>query len=88
MPALPAGVALRYRPRAASNPLKEIVEDSLDGFFRVYDEQYAKDHGPLHRRVKDLFSAFTRCGDLHFGFVRIRCVKPDSTRSGRWARNP
>jgi hypothetical protein len=78
MPALCAGAASPgYRPRAASNHLKDIVEDSFDDLCRWWEERFAKEHGPLHRRVKDLFAAFTRCGDLTFGFVRLRCMNPD-----------
>jgi Transposase zinc-binding domain/Putative transposase len=32
--------------------------------------------------VKKLFESFTRCGDLHFGFLRVRCVNQDCTRKG------
>jgi hypothetical protein len=77
MPALTAGAAPGYRPRPASHPLKDIVEDAFDDLCRLWEERFAKEHGPLHRRVKDLFAAFTRCGDFHHGFVRLRCVNPD-----------
>ncbi len=77
LPALRAGAALGYRPRSASNSLKEIVEDSLDELIQSWETRFAKDFGPLHPRVKKLFESFTRCGDLHFGFVRLRCVNPD-----------
>ena len=80
MLACPAEAAPRYRPRSASNPLKEIVEDSLDDLLRDWDARFAKDLGPFHPRVKKLFESFTRCGDLHFGFVRLRCVNPDCTK--------
>jgi len=75
-----APAAPSYRPRSATNDLKEIVEDALEDLLRVWDERFAKDHGPLHPRVRDLLDAFVRCGDLHFGFVRIRCVNPDCTK--------
>jgi hypothetical protein len=77
MPACPAEATPRYRPRSASNALKEIVEDSLEELLRSWEARFAKDHGPLHPRVKKLFESFTRCGDLPFGFVRLRCVNPD-----------
>ena len=35
MPALPAEGAPRYRPRAASNALKHIVEDALEDLVRL-----------------------------------------------------
>jgi len=52
----------RYRPRSASNALKEIVEDSLEDLLASWQERYAPEHGPLHPRVKKLFEAFTRFG--------------------------
>ena len=63
----------RYRPRAPTNPLKEIVEDHLEEMLEVYDERFFSTYGPLHPRVRDLFESFLRCGDLHFGFLRMRC---------------
>ena len=69
MLACPAEGAPRYRPRAASNALKEIVEDALDDLLRLWEERYLKDHGPLPTRVRGLMEAFVRCGDPHFGFL-------------------
>jgi len=37
--------------------------------------QFKDKYGPIHPRVKKLFEAFCRCGDLHFGFVRLRCPR-------------
>lgn len=71
-----------YRPRSATNALKEIVEDAFDDIFRSWDERFLKDYGPLHPRVKDLLESFLRCGDLHFGFVRLRCVNPECSKKG------
>ena len=79
MPALLPGAASRYIPRAASNPLKEIVEDSLEELLCSWEERFAKDHGPLHKRLRGQLEAFLRCGDAHFGFLRLRCVNPECT---------
>ncbi len=73
MPAPPAEAAHGYRPRPASNDLKEIVENHLEELLRVWEGRFRKDHGPLHPRLKKLFEAFVRCGDPHFGFLRLRC---------------
>ena len=66
-----------YRPRAATNALKEIVEDAMEEMLRVWDDRFRDSYGPLHPRVKHLLEAFVRCGDLHFGFARVRCVNPE-----------
>jgi hypothetical protein len=76
VPALLTG----YRPRAATNDLKEIVEDAMEEMLRVWDDRFRDTYGPLHPRVKHLLEAFIRCGDLHFGFARVRCVNSECTK--------
>ncbi len=49
------------------------MEDHLEELERVYDEKFSSTYGPMHPRVKKLFEDFCRCGDLHFGFLRLRC---------------
>ena len=73
----PAPAQGHYRPRAATNDLKEIVEDSMEELFQSWDTRFRDTYGPLHPRVKGLLEAFVRCGDLHFGFVRVRCTNPN-----------
>jgi hypothetical protein len=65
-----------YQPRSAHNALKEIVEDALEALLARREERNLKDHGPLHPRVRDLMEAFVRCGDAHFGFLRLKCLEP------------
>jgi hypothetical protein len=36
-----------YEPRSPQNALKEIVEDSLDELFRVWEERFRERYGPL-----------------------------------------
>jgi hypothetical protein len=66
-----------YRPRSATNDLKEIVEDCLEEMVRVYDERFRARFGPMHPRVKELFERFVPCGDPHFGFLRWKCCESD-----------
>jgi len=66
-----------YRARSYHNDLKDIVEDHLEELVRVYDERFRSTYGPLHPRVKDLLERFVRCGDPHFGFLRLRCVNAE-----------
>jgi hypothetical protein len=71
-----------YRPRSATNDLKEIVEDSMEELFGVWEDRFRERYGPLPERVRTLLERFVRCGDLHFGFLRLRCVNPDCKKRG------
>lgn len=62
-----------YVPRASSNTLKKIVETHLEELQPIYDDRFRRQSGPLHPRVLDLFERFVKCGDPHFGFLRLRC---------------
>jgi hypothetical protein len=41
----------------------------------------AADRGRDRSVAKDFFEEFGRCGDPHFGFLRLRCLNPDWLRS-------
>jgi hypothetical protein len=69
--------AAGYHSRPAHNALKNIVEEHSDELLRVWDDRFLAEHGPLHKRVRKLLADFVRCGDLHFGFLRLRCQNPD-----------
>ena len=75
MPTVPAAAPC-YRPRPASNQLKEIVEDCMEELFQVWDDRWRESYGPLPARVQELLARFLECGDPHFGFARLRCVNP------------
>jgi hypothetical protein len=66
LPALSIPTGQQYRPRSATNALKEIVEDSMEELFRDWDERFRGRYGSLPARVRTLLERFTRCGDLHF----------------------
>lgn len=66
-----------YQPRCSTNQLKEIVEDHLEELFATWDECFRERYGPLPARIRTLLERFLRCGDLHFGFLRLRCTSPD-----------
>ena len=38
-----------------------------------YDARYAKRYGPWRPIIGDVARRFLRCGDLDFGFARVRC---------------
>jgi len=73
MAAIAQATSPGYQPRAASNDLKDVVEDFLEKMLQVYDEKFSSTYGPLHSRVKQLFKEFLKCGDAHFGFIRLWC---------------
>jgi ribosomal protein S27E len=78
--AIPALGSPRYRPRSADTTLRSLVETHLDELRRVHDDRFARKLGPLTPRVLDLFERFLRCGDPHFGFLRLRCETCDHER--------
>ena len=77
MPNLSRARGTGYTPRSSTNDLKDILEENLEDLLGVYDERFARTHGPLHPRVRDLMEAYLRCGDPHFGFLRVRCCNAD-----------
>lgn len=63
-----------YRPRRPrQSPLYRTIERYFPEFERIYDERYAKLYGPWRPIIGEVVRKFLRCGDLHFGFARVRC---------------
>ena len=59
-----------YRPRQPrQSPLHKTIERYLPEFERTYENRY----GPWRSIIGDVARRFLRCGDLHFGFARVRC---------------
>ena len=68
-------VAPVYRPRQPrQSPLYRVIERYYPEFERAYDERYAERYGPWRPIVGAVARKFLRCGDLHFGFARVRCA--------------
>ncbi len=76
MPCAQPDASSVYRPRAS--PLYRIVERHYPDFQRVYRERYQKRYGTWRPIIGEAVRKFLRCGDLHFGFARLRC--PDCHR--------
>lgn len=67
-------VAPVYRPRQPrQSPLYQVIERYYPEFERTYDERYAKRYGLWRPIIGEVARKFLRCGDLHFGFARVRC---------------
>ena len=63
-----------YRPRQPrQSPLSKTIERYLPEFERTYDEHYARRYGPWRPIIGDVARRFLHCGDLHYGFARVRC---------------
>ena len=63
-----------YRPRRArESALFRLVEQHLEEFLRVYEERFAKAHGPLRPVVERVLRGFLTCGLVEHGFARLWC---------------
>ncbi len=63
-----------YRPRRPrASPLYCLIERYLPEFERTYDQRYAPRYGSWRPIIGQVARKFLRCGDMHFGFARVRC---------------
>jgi ribosomal protein S27E len=71
---LAANPAAIYRPRQPRQyPLYKTIQLYLTAFERTYARSYANQYGPWRPIIGDVARRFLRCGDLHYGFARVRC---------------
>jgi hypothetical protein len=64
-----------YRPRRPrASPLYQLIERYYPDFARTYDERFERRYGPWRPVIGVVCRRFLRCGDLHFGFARVRCT--------------
>ena len=64
-----------YRPRRPrESPLYRIIERYFPQFEDTCPERYEKRYGFWRSIIGDVVRKFLRCGDLHFGFARVRCT--------------
>ena len=67
-------VATIYRPRRPrQSPLYQVIERHLPEFERTYNDRYQRRYGAWQPIIGEVARKFLRCGDLHFGFARVRC---------------
>jgi hypothetical protein len=63
-----------YRPRRPrASPLYRLVERYYPEFERAYDERYERRYGGWRPVIGAVCRKLLRCGDVHFGFARVRC---------------
>ena len=67
----PLGVYKPRRPQAS--PLFRLVQDHLHPLQTVYDERFARTHGPWRPVMRQVAEKFLACGILDHGFARVRC---------------
>ncbi len=72
--ATPEAAAI-YRPRRPrQSALYRLIQRYYPEFERTYDDRYAQRYGPWRPIIGGVVRKFLRCGDLHFGFARVRCT--------------
>ncbi len=63
-----------YRRRdPEASPLYQVVRDHFDEFEAKYAERYEKRYGYWRSIIRASIDKFLKCGDLRFGFARVRC---------------
>jgi hypothetical protein len=63
-----------YRPRRPrESPLFRLIERFFPQFEEIYPDRYEKRYGYWRPIVGRVARKFLRCGDLQFGFARVRC---------------
>jgi hypothetical protein len=64
-----------YRPRDPhASDLWRLMDRHFETFQQVYDERFQAKYGSWRPVVERSVAAFLKCGDLHEGFARDRCV--------------
>ena len=63
-----------YQPRnPKASGYYRCVEDHFDQLDAVWDDLYQSCFGFWRPYVMDVIHRFLDCGDLHFGFARVKC---------------
>jgi len=64
---------LRRDPEAS--PFYKLVTEHFDEFERVYPQRYELRFGFWRPVIREAIDKFLECGDLRYGFARVRCPK-------------
>ena len=63
-----------YRPRQPlESDFHRLVREHFDDFRAVYPNRYARQFGFWRPIIDKAVNKFLKCGDLHYGFARVRC---------------
>ena len=64
-----------YKPRdPRASKLWCLIDEHFDSFQQTYDERFQGKYGFWRPVIERSVAAFLKCGDLHEGFARVRCV--------------
>ncbi len=64
----------RYIPREPrKNYYYKCVEENFEVLEKVWDDRYQKTYGFWRPHTLDVIYDYLNCGDLHFGFARVKC---------------
>ncbi|BBO89312.1 hypothetical protein DSCOOX_24920 [Desulfosarcina ovata subsp. ovata] len=63
-----------YQPRnPRAGGYYQCVEDHFEELERIWDDKYANRFGFWQDYVTNVIHRYLECGDLHFGFARVKC---------------
>ena len=63
-----------YQPRRPhESPLWQLINDRFEDFLEEYHGRFQKRYGYFRNIILDVVKKFLQCGDLRYGFTRIRC---------------
>jgi hypothetical protein len=64
-----------YQPRHPEDSLFfKVLEANFDTFEQNYPTLYQENYGFWRPVIRKSLEKFRRCGDLRFGFARVRCI--------------
>ena len=63
-----------YKPRnPQASEYYRCVEAHFEELAAIWDERYIFRYGFWRPHVTEVIHRYLECGDLHFGFARVRC---------------
>lgn len=63
-----------YRTRNPQNSVYfHVDQDNYERLEGVWEDRYQQKHGFWRSFVMDVIYKYLECGDLHFGFARVKC---------------
>ncbi len=63
-----------YRPRVNRRSVYYLcVQDHYEKLEGAWEERYRQKFGYWRSFVRDVIYKYLGCGDLHFGFARVKC---------------